>query len=106
MRMTPAAIKREIEAFWERESQLWDRAQWQSWATGYFVQCAIGSSFSKRFKYPENPLKQKSESIKEIAKRNHKSEAELQQELQFMSRLVDQANANIEKRLKRRGGQE
>lgn len=105
--MTPAAIKREIEGAWERRNDEWERAHWQAWATGYFVKCAIGSSFSRKVKYPENPMKEKSASIKEIAKRNKKSEAEIQQNLMLMTRLVEQANANIEyARKKRRGRQE
>lgn len=55
--MTPGAVNRWIEGYWKRKKNDWERAEWQSWQIGAYVMCAIGASFSKKVKYPDNPLK-------------------------------------------------
>lgn len=57
-KMTPASIKLEIESFWKRKKNQWEMVEYQSWLSGIYVMNAIASSFSKKHKYPENPMKQ------------------------------------------------
>lgn len=54
--MTPAAIKREIKGFCERRKNDWERAEFQSWITGYYSSRWIACLLSKKNKPPENPL--------------------------------------------------
>lgn len=57
--MTPFAIKQEIEAFWKNRKNEWERAEYQSWLSGMYVMNAIAASFSRKHKYPKNPMEQK-----------------------------------------------
>ena len=63
---------------------------------------AIGAAFNKKVTYPPNPIKEKEESIPQIAKRTNKSEAEIRQNLMYMSMRVRQANANLAQKRKER----
>lgn len=56
--MTPAAIKRQIEVFWKQKKNDWERSEYEAWLNGWFVMNAIACSFSKKHKYPKNPLQQ------------------------------------------------
>lgn len=58
MKMTPSAIKLAIEAYWKRQKNYWERAEYQSWLSGLYVMNAIGSSLSRKHKYPKNPMEQ------------------------------------------------
>ena len=58
MKMTPLTVKAEIEAFWKRQKNTWERAEYQAWLNGLYVMNAIGASFSKKHKYPKNPMEQ------------------------------------------------
>ena len=102
MHSTPKTIKLYIKEFWENKEREIEWMQWHSWQTGQYVLAAIGTAFSKRCKYPPNPIAKKEESVKEIAKRTNKSEAEIQQNLMYMSMRVRQANANLEQKRKER----
>lgn len=57
--MTPSSIRRHIEAFWKRRKNEWEKAEYESWLSGWYVLNAIGTAFGKHHKYPENPMKQK-----------------------------------------------
>ena len=57
-KMTPAAIKRAIESYWKNQKNEWERAEYEAWLNGLYVMNAIGASFSKKHKYPQNPMKQ------------------------------------------------
>ena len=57
--MTPAAIKREIEGFYERRKNDWERVQYQSWLSGLYVMNAIEACLSRKNRYPNNPMEQK-----------------------------------------------
>ena len=98
--MTPCMVKLCIEKYWENKEREVEWLQFHAWQTGEYVMAAIAATFSKHTKYPQNPLKKKTESVHEIAKKNKKSEAEIQQNLMYMSMRVRQANANIEQKRK------
>ena len=55
---TPYAIKVTAEAFWRARKNDWERAEYQAWLTGKYVQYAIGASFSRKNKYPKNPMEE------------------------------------------------
>ena len=55
--MTPGAVKRAIEAFWENRKNEWERSEYQSWLSGLYVMNSIASSLSRKHRYPENPMK-------------------------------------------------
>ncbi len=59
MKMTPSNLKLEISAYWNRQKNNWERAEYQAWLSGLYVMNAIGASFSKKHKYPKNPMEQK-----------------------------------------------
>lgn len=56
--MTLNAVKSEIEGFQKRKKNDWERAEYQSWLTGYYTLRGTAMLFSKKNKYPDNPLKQ------------------------------------------------
>ena len=56
--MTPASIRRHIDAFWKRRKNEWEKTEYESWLSGWYVLNAIGTAFGKHHKYPENPMKQ------------------------------------------------
>ena len=56
--MTPAAVKRQIEAFSKQRKNEWERSEYESWLNGWYVMNAIACSFSKKHKYPKNPMEQ------------------------------------------------
>ena len=66
MHMTPLAIRLQIEGFWKRRKNDWEKAEYQSWLTGYFTMNAVGTNISKKVKYPDNPLN-KQEMIVDIS---------------------------------------
>lgn len=59
-KMTPAAIKRAIEAFWDRQKNVLEQAEYNAWLTGYYTMYAIGCNLSKKTKYPKNPIQKES----------------------------------------------
>ena len=93
-------VKLCIEKYWENKEREVEWLQFHAWQTGEYVMAAIAATFSKHTKYPQNPLKKKTESVHEIAMKYKKSEAEIQQNLMYMSMRVRQANANIEQKRK------
>lgn len=84
-----------IKAYKEEKEYRTKEIEYQSWLTGVFVLDAIGCSFSKGRKYPDNPVIARGNRTEEIAKKTGKSEAELAQEEQYFAMRVRQANANI-----------
>lgn len=56
--MTPAMIKRQIKAYWEQRKNEWEKAEYQSWLNGWYTLNAIACSFSRKHKYPKNPMEQ------------------------------------------------
>lgn len=58
LKMTPAAIKRHMDAYSERLRDSYDQLELHAWRTGMYCLAAIGTAFSKRrVRYPDNPLK-------------------------------------------------
>ena len=53
--LTPAAIVEIEKAYQNRVKREIEMIEQQAWLTGQFVMAAIGASFSKKNKYPENP---------------------------------------------------
>lgn len=86
-----------IEKFREEKEYRVKEIKYQSWLTGLFVLNAIGCSFSKGMKYPDNPIEVDHKSMDKIAKETGKTKEELTQEEQYFSMRVRQANANIDK---------
>lgn len=56
--MTPEGIRLQIEAFWKTRKNEWEKAEYQSWLTGYYTMYAIGSNISRKIKYPKNPMEE------------------------------------------------
>lgn len=88
-------INLRIENYKEEKEYEAKMLEYHSWLTGAFVKSAINCFFSKTAKYPENPIETEKKSVKGIAKANNMSEEEIQQNLQYISMRVRQANANI-----------
>lgn len=63
---TPHAIQITIESFWKSRKNDWERAEYQAWLTGYYVQYAIGASLSKKIKYPKNPMEEETVVIEDM----------------------------------------
>lgn len=56
--MSVRSIRIEIEGFQDRKKNEWERTEYQSWLTGYYTLRGTAMLFSKKNKYPDNPLKQ------------------------------------------------
>ena len=56
--MTFGAVKRHIDAYWKRRKNEWERTEYQAWLIGAYTMNAIAAAFSKKAKYPKNPLEQ------------------------------------------------
>lgn len=54
--MSMMSIKLEIEGFQDRKKNEWERTEYQSWLTGYYTLRGTAMLFSKKNKYPDNPL--------------------------------------------------
>lgn len=57
-KMTPKAITYTIDGFSKRRKNAWEKAEYESWLTGYYVLRAIGCAFSKKNQYPKNPMQE------------------------------------------------
>lgn len=106
---TPNDILSRIDIHNENQEYRIKEIEYQAWISGIFVKAAIASSFDKKYKYPENPIAERSKSPKEIAKRSGKTEEQLKQEEAYAVLLVKKANANIAKnrqKLKEKQGEQ
>lgn len=56
--MTMKAVRIHIEAYEKRRKEAWKFAEYQAWLSGFYNMYAIGVNFSKKIKYPQNPLKE------------------------------------------------
>lgn len=65
--MTLREIRMHIDGFWKRKKSEWEKVEYQSWLTAYYVTYSIGSNFSKKVKFPNNPLNQE-QSVMDISK--------------------------------------
>lgn len=58
--MTPASLKRALDAFVENTEAEWRQLEYQSWLNGVYMIEVITTCFGKRHhKYPDNPMKPK-----------------------------------------------
>lgn len=102
---TLSEINLRIEVYQKEKEYRAKEIKYEAWLSGIFVMDAIASSFSKNYKYPNNPLIDRTKTTEEISKETGKSEEELLQEEQYFAMRVRQANANIAKTLKKKGGE-
>lgn len=56
--MTLREVRMYIDGYCKRRKNEWERAEYQAWLTAYYTAYAIGSNFSKKVKFPDNPLNQ------------------------------------------------
>lgn len=56
LHMTMRSIKNAIEGFRKRQKNDWERIEYHAWLNGYYNMQAIGTYFSRKVKYPQNPL--------------------------------------------------
>ena len=96
-KMTPAAIKREIEAFFKRQKNKWERAEYQSWLTGLYVMNSIGCCFSRRNKYPPNPMEQQKINTEELELTEEQKEYYRQKFVERLQRMEKRFNTAKEK---------
>lgn len=103
--MTPKDFDYAVDAFnknieMQRDLELMhkDWIEYQSWLTGLYVYTAIGAAFGgkKGRSYPNKPFTDKSDSIEEIAKKNGKTEEELNAELLYMTLRIKEVNSRLE----------
>lgn len=84
-----------IDSYQKKREEMVKLAEYQSWLTGMYVVHSIACNFSKKAKYPENPIAVNAKDIKQVAKVTGRSEEELRQEEMYMTLRIKQANANI-----------
>ena len=86
-------IKRQIEAFWKRRKNEWERTEYQCWLSGLYVLNAIGCSFSKKAKYPDNPMIHKRVVVEDMVlteEEKEKYRKELFGKLKHMGRKINE----------------
>jgi hypothetical protein len=54
--LNPRLIKPFEKTYKEKQKELFDKSNMESWLNGLYMAHAIGSCFSKENKYPEKPL--------------------------------------------------
>lgn len=54
--MNPRLIKPFEETYKEKQKELFERSNLESWLNGLYMVHAIGSCFSKEHKYPDKPI--------------------------------------------------
>ena len=98
--MSMMSIKLEIEGFQDRKKNEWERTEYQSWLTGYYTLRGTAMLFSKKNKYPDNPLKQDEVEI-DVEGLSEYDLAELQEKelekLDMMARLAFGINKDTER---------
>lgn len=104
--MTPKDFNYAVDAEIERNNERVEiekahiqNGEYLSWLSGIYVMravaCVLGGK--KAQKYPDKPFTDHSDEISEIAKRNGKTEEEINQELILARFQIDEANARLEK---------
>lgn len=95
--MTPAAIKREVNGFWKRKKNEWEKAEYQSWLSGLYVMNAIGACFSRKTKYPKNPMEQKNIVTEELELTEEQKDYYREQFFKRLQRMEKRFNKAKEK---------
>lgn len=89
--MSMRSLKLEIDGFQDRKKNEWERTEYQSWLTGYYTLRGTAMLFSKKNKYPDNPLEHDEVEI-DVDSLSDYELAELQQKelekLDMMARLA------------------
>lgn len=97
MKMTPSAIKLAIEAYWKRQKNYWERAEYQSWLSGLYVMNAIGASLSRKHKYPKNPMEQQQVTQEELELTEEQKDYYREQFVKRLQRMEKRFNKAKEK---------
>lgn len=95
---TPSDILLRINILNEQRKEEAKEMEYKAWLSGLYVRAAIASALSTRkhhIEYPKNPLLSDKNTMEAATKETGKSEEELQQELDYYSLRIKQANANI-----------
>lgn len=94
--MTFGAVKRHIDAYWKRRKNEWERTEYQAWLIGAYTMNAIAAAFSKKAKYPNNPLEQNKPV--DVSNLNEEQLADMQEkyllQLDFMARSYKKKEAD------------
>ena len=85
--MTPNAIRETAKHFASVREDEWERAEYQAWLIGNYVQFSVGDCFSKKVKYPKNPLEKKQKKELEAKEQNLTEEQKDFYRDQFLKRL-------------------
>lgn len=87
--MTLREVRMYIDGFWKRIKKEWERSEYQSWLTAYYVTYSIGTNFSKKIKFPNNPLNQE-QSIMDVSSMDEdeiaKAHEDFLEKLDFMAK--------------------
>lgn len=86
-KMTPNAIRETAKHFASVREDEWERAEYQAWLIGNYVQFSVGVCFSKKVKYPKNPLEEKQKKELEAKEQNLTEEQKDFYRDQFLKRL-------------------
>lgn len=107
MKMTPKALKIQIEGFWKQRKNDWERTEYQSWLTGLYVMNAIGCSISRKHKYPKNPMEQQEVVQEDLELTEEQKDFHRKQFLNRLQRMEKKFNREKEKERKKQmqGGQ-
>lgn len=84
-----------IDSYQKKREENTKLVEYQAWLTGMYVIHSIACNFSKKARYPQNPIVVDTKDIKQVAKATGRSEEELRQEEMYMTLRIKQANANI-----------
>lgn len=103
--MTPKEFQYHVDAKNE-ETQLQNEIEnlrirnqeYIAWLNGFYVRLAVAEIFGGKSapRYPNKPLTDNSDSIEEIAKKNGKTEEEINAELVMATLQIREANARLD----------
>lgn len=103
LQSTPAYIHMRIDAFYKLEKIRVETMEYQSWLTGYYVMHAIGANFSKKCKYPKNPLEQEDIVKEDIQITEDQEDFYREQFVKRLQRMEQRFNKAKEKELQKQG---
>lgn len=97
--MTPSVLRTEIEGFNEQKKNDWERAEYQSWLTGWYVMNAIGAVISKKHRYPKNPMKEENVVVEDMVLTEDEKDYYRDQLVKRLQRMEKRFNKAKEKEL-------
>lgn len=95
--MTMAAVRLRIEKFWKNRKNDWERAEYQAWLTGYYTMYAIGTNFSKKIKYPKNPMQEEQVVVEDMEITEEEADHYREEFVKRLLRMEDRFNKSKEK---------